>query len=354
MPESKPPPGECWFLDVGQGLSNIVLLDDGRAIVIDAGPTAGTIPLQLLKRYVHTVELLVLSHNDQDHDGGAARIVEAYPRAINRVLFLVDRPAKELTRTLKVLLAERAAGNLFREPERLEVSGSNSGKPRLLYKDDASGIRLFLLYPTFMENLGAESGSSKRANATSAILTLVCGGRRIVFSGDANIEAWEALASRIGSKAPLTCEILTVPHHGGAIASGNTNNKSALDRLYSSIVKPKYAVVSVGTTNTYGHPLPQTLGALNRFGVRVLCTQMTPQCSSDLEKIRPGVLFPLAPSQSSALAKRTGSGRSKDVACAGSLVAEVRSDAIVLTRVDEHATSLTESAASGRCQPLCM
>jgi beta-lactamase superfamily II metal-dependent hydrolase len=59
----------CYFLDVGQGTSNIVYLGDGRAVVIDGGVSSG-VPLQFLNRYVKAIEALVISHNDKDHQPG--------------------------------------------------------------------------------------------------------------------------------------------------------------------------------------------------------------------------------------------------------------------------------------------
>jgi beta-lactamase superfamily II metal-dependent hydrolase len=87
--------GECYFLDVGQGSSNVILLGNRRAIVIDCGPAAH-VPLRLLHRYVDQIVALVVSHNDSDHHGGAAGIVAAYPRAIDQVYFLQDRPVEQI------------------------------------------------------------------------------------------------------------------------------------------------------------------------------------------------------------------------------------------------------------------
>jgi competence protein ComEC len=346
-------PAECWFMDVGQGLSTIALLGEGRAIVIDAGPAGSSVPLELLKRYAQTIELLVLSHNHKDHDGGAARIIEAYPRAINRILFLVSESPAELKSTWRVLLREQKEGNLLNEPERLELPSSGRVVPRKIYTDTHSGIELHLLYPTFMENLNAGMAASDRANATSAIIALMCAGRKIILSGDANMLAWDALAGRLGSNAPMRCEVVTVPHHGGNIAHGAEPIGEALERLYSHIIIPKHAIISVGSSNMHGHPLAEVVRVLSSHNISVLCTQMTPQCSPDLEAVRPGVLVPAYPSQSSGVSKKTGAGRSRDVACAGSVVAEIGPSAIRITRLGEHAAARAAKVACGQCDPLC-
>ena len=67
---------ECWFLDVGQGTSNVILLGGGRAIVIDCGPRGSRETLAVLTRYVDTIEALIISHNDADHDYNTPRIMK--------------------------------------------------------------------------------------------------------------------------------------------------------------------------------------------------------------------------------------------------------------------------------------
>lgn len=126
---------ECWFLDVGQGTCNVILLGGGRAIVIDSGPQGAYVPLRLLKRHVHTLEALVISHNDADHDGGTARILQAYPKAIRQIYFLADRPVKYM-RTLALIEAEGKRGNLLSEPKRLEATD----RPLVVYDDPELGL----------------------------------------------------------------------------------------------------------------------------------------------------------------------------------------------------------------------
>lgn len=106
----------CFFLDVGQGTSNVVLLGGRRAIVIDCGPGGTMVPLEILRDHgVSRIEALVLSHNDRDHWAGAARLIPAYSTQIERVYFLQDRPAEDIG-VFKLLQMEHAAGRLKRKP----------------------------------------------------------------------------------------------------------------------------------------------------------------------------------------------------------------------------------------------
>jgi beta-lactamase superfamily II metal-dependent hydrolase len=360
MPSSGRPCAECWFLDVGQGTSNIVLLGAGRAIVIDCGPKGTEVPLLLLKRHVHTIEALIISHNDGDHDGGVARILEAYPRAIKRIFFLVERPAIYI-RTHALVMREKAAKQLLADPERLEASS----QPQSLYRDTDAQIDLRLFYPTFSEALGAEAVGERRPNASSAVLVLFCGNKSIVFSGDATMEAWTAIAQRLSQCLPLSCDIMTVPHHGGHITprladetdeSRDAREQAAAQTLYGKIIRPHLAIVSVGSSNKFRntiHPIPTTIAAIRNTGTQVSCTQMTPHCSDDLELVRPGILSPAYPSRSSDQVRKTASGRSKDVACAGSIIAEISPSHVSVVRWHEHSQIVDERAIAGSIHPLC-
>jgi competence protein ComEC len=308
---------ECWFLDVGQGTSNVILLGGGRAIVIDTGPRGSQQTIQLLmQQYVDTLEALIISHNDGDHDGNVGQVLRQFRKATRRVFFLQDRTVKknEMPRTFAVL--RNGAEGDFPDPEGLGMQG---GAARELFSEN--GIVLSVLYPDLMANLEAQGAG--RPNQTSAVLRLSCEGRRVVFSGDATVEAWEWLARKLPETKPLPCDIMAIPHHGGAISRSRAQETACQHRLYTDLIKPEFGVVSVRTSNQDGHPNVETIRALVDAGVKVLCTQMTEQCSADLESVRlsHGVLP--VPSRSRAEESTTHSGKSRHVACFGSIVAEI-------------------------------
>ena len=78
---------ECYFLDVGQGAAQVVLLPDGGALVIDCGPARNVRSLyELLKRSLRgDIEALVITHNDEDHDGGTVDIFAEFGPLIRQV-----------------------------------------------------------------------------------------------------------------------------------------------------------------------------------------------------------------------------------------------------------------------------
>lgn len=342
------PMSECWFLDVGQGTSNVILLGEGKAIVIDCGPRTSNVPLQLLKRYVHTIEALIVSHNDSDHDGGVAGIIQNYPKSINNIYFLQDRPANQI-RTWMLAKHELEVGNLLNPPKRLEVAND----PQIIYSDPKSNVELRLLYPSYSDILDSEESRKRRPNRSSGVLCLFCGVRSVVFSGDATIEGWECIAKKLSNYLPLSCDIISVPHHGGRISASLQGEEQSFRRLYSEITNPKFAIISVGTYNQHGHPSPLLISILKELNISILCTQITPQCSDDLGSIRPGIIVPISPSQSTERKRQTQSGRPKDIGCAGSIVCEISSDALQISTWEHHQQAIANRLNSATFHPLC-
>jgi competence protein ComEC len=86
-------------------------------------------------------------------------------------------------------------------------------------------------------------------NNRSIVTALTCGSHNMLFTADVEAEALTRM-SRDASPSPV--ELLKVPHHGAA---------GSLDREWLERVKPRYAVISVGRHNPYGHPAPAVLQA---------------------------------------------------------------------------------------------
>ena len=70
---------EVCFVDVGQGSSNVILLGDRRAILIDCGGAQAETVLALLRRFqIDTLTRLIISHSHNDHSRGAAVVLTAF------------------------------------------------------------------------------------------------------------------------------------------------------------------------------------------------------------------------------------------------------------------------------------
>ncbi len=327
---------ECWFLDVGQGTSNVILLGEGRAIVIDCGPKSSTETLELLDRYVHTIEALIISHNDSDHDGNVHRILNQYRKATNAIYFLKDRtPSSNITTF--ALLESPEFKNDFPPATRLDAD-------KIIYIKN--NLNLTVLYPSFQDNLRFEEDP----NLTSGILRLKCGKRKIIYSSDAGIKAWESLSQQYAQK-PLVCDVMTVPHHGGKLA--NKNQLADHKRLYSEFIKTKWGIISVGSSNGHKHPLPEAVNALRESGVEIFCTQMTTQCCQDLERLCQVARTIPQSSRSSKIQNKTRSGKSKNIACYGSVAIEVSETDIKISDITTFNKTFEKFRQIPSFNPMC-
>lgn len=327
---------ECWFLDVGQGTSNVILLGEGRAIVIDCGPKSSTETLKLLNRYVKTIEALVISHNDSDHDGNVQRILSQYRNAVNAIYFLKDRTPSSSIATFALLQSPDFKDD-FPEPKRLE-------NDKTVYSN--GDLNLTVLYPSVMDNLEHEESP----NLTSGILRLKCGDRKIVYPGDAGIYSWRSLSHKYNQR-PLRCDFMAIPHHGGGLSKKNLSTEHQI--MYSDYIRPQYGFISVGSSNQFKHPLPHSLNALKGNDIEVFCSQMTAQCCKDIELIRQVARIIPQPSRSSKTNDKTPGGKSRNVACFGSLALEVSRSEIKISEISTFQRTLQQYRQIPSFSPMC-
>ena len=210
------------FLDVGQGDATLLQVPRG-AILVDEGPPEARVWRQLRALGVRDLSLLVLTHPQRDHIGGARDVLRT-----TRVHIVLD------PRLAASGPDERAAMSEART-QRVPVVAA---RPGLEYA--VGRLRLRVLWPD-APGLASEDPNNR------AIVCLISYGQTDVLLG-ADAESDVLLPLR-----PPPVEILKVSHHGSA------------DVLLPSLLedlRPRIAVISVGEGNTYGHPTPETLAAL--------------------------------------------------------------------------------------------
>ena len=65
----------------------------------------------------------------------------------------------------------------------------------------------------------------------------------------------------------LKSDVIKVGHHGSGTSSGNN---------FLKLVKPKYAIISVGKDNKYGHPHQNILDDYKKLGANIYRTDKCP------------------------------------------------------------------------------
>lgn len=216
-PNPSPPEGafKAWVLDVGQGLS-VLLRTRDHVLVYDAGaryPSGFDLGEAVVLPSIHAlgldrVDMLMISHGDNDHAGGAEAVAKAFPRAA------------------------RYAG----EPSRLHVPMQQCVAGQAWQWD---GVRFRVLNPA--------PGAGDRDNDSSCVLLVESGGGRLLLTGDISAAAEPPVAAALG---PGPAPVLLVPHHG----SGSSSSAA-----FIAAVRPRLALVSAGWRNRFGHPRAQVL-----------------------------------------------------------------------------------------------
>lgn len=229
----RPAPGtfELLVADVGQG-NAVVVRTAAHTLVYDAGPAysretdAGQrVLVPLLRAFGEQVDLLVLSHRDQDHTGGAAAVLRMQAQA---GLLASLEPAHPLQALRRATRCE--AGQAW----------------------DWDGVRFELLHPA----AGDYAGGLK-PNALSCVLRVATPGAAVLLAGD--IEARQE-AALVAAGAPLRADLLLVPHHG---------SKTSSTGPFLAAVQPTLAVVQAGYRNRFGHPAPEVVQRLREHSIAV-------------------------------------------------------------------------------------
>jgi competence protein ComEC len=225
-----PTEAKTYFLDVGQGDSELMVFPGGMTMMTDAGPTdavLGSLEKALPgKRYI---DLALITHPQTDHFNGYNFILDHY----NVGAFLYngrdDDPGVAEWTALKEKIKEK----------RIPFITLGAGDS-IHYGNDEVDI----LSPN------PEFDESAELNDTGLVEMVKTAHFSALFTADIgfNIEDW-----LVASVKDLRADILKVPHHGSKYSSSDAFLRS---------VNPSVAVIEVGAKNTYGQPGEATLARL--------------------------------------------------------------------------------------------
>ena len=231
----RPAPGQFELLaaDVGQG-NALLVRTATRTLVYDAGPRyslesdAGhRVLLPLLRAFSERVDVLLLSHRDTDHTGGARAVLGAQPGAW--------------------LLSSIEEGS-ERQAERTALR-CQTGQ-----RWEWDGVDFELLHPQ-----AADYRLPAKSNAMSCVLRVHAGGQTALLPGD--IEAAQELALLARQPAELAAQVLVAPHHGSRTSSTDA---------FLAAVAPRWILVQAGYRNRFGHPANDVLARYRSHGAVVV------------------------------------------------------------------------------------
>jgi competence protein ComEC len=238
------------FLDVSQGDSIVVQYPDTSVWVLDAGgirdpaPEGGRhafdVGEAVVSRYlwwlwVRKLDRIVLSHPHQDHAGGIPALLKNF--TVERLNYGEPLSDPTLDRLREIALERQ-----------VEFRRVSAGETALV-----GGVRVDFINPP-------ADGEARSTNDNSLVLHLRFGRFSALLAGDLEREGELALLARSSSLSAL---LLKVAHHGSRSATLD----SFLER-----VRPRWAVLSAGRNNPFGHPSREVLLRLVHHGARPFLT----------------------------------------------------------------------------------
>lgn len=213
---------EVLQLDVGQGLA-ILLRTRHHTLLYDAGPRFGEFDIgervvvpAMRKAGVRTLDMMLLSHADADHAGGALAVHQAF----DVLQVLSGEPGK---------LAPQLAARLCDSHATWEWDGVRFTTWR--WEEAPPG------------------------NPSSCVLSVEASGERLLLTGDIDVEAERAA---IDSGFDLRAHWLQSPHHGSRSSSSNA---------FLRAVAAHGVLISRGRNNSFGHPHPLVMSRYRWLGI---------------------------------------------------------------------------------------
>ncbi|MFX4291146.1 ComEC/Rec2 family competence protein [Streptomyces bohaiensis] len=234
-----PPDWRVVACDVGQGDATVLAAGTGRAVVVDAGPDPKAVDTCLRALGVRHVPVVVLSHFHADHVAGLAGVLEG--RSVGVIRTTATRLPESQVREVEATAAE------FGVPIEEAAAGDTGSAGQDLTWD--------VLWPPAGESM-------PNANDGSVTLLVRTAGLTVLLPGDLEPAAQQRLLASRPRLPPV--DVLKVPHHGSAY------QEEALLRGLA----PRWAIVSAGEDNSYGHPDLTTLATLEQIGATVLRTDL--------------------------------------------------------------------------------
>lgn len=253
-PDTSKPEGtlEVHYIDVGQGDATLIKCGS-HAMLIDGGNNnkGTTVQLYLKKQGVESLDYVIGTHPDADHIGGLDVIVYKY-NCDTVIMPDYEKDTKTYQELVDVI-----------HDKNMKITYPVVGEQYAL------GEAKFTIIAPNSNSYGGN------ANDYSVAILLEYGKNRFLFTGDAE-EASET--EMLSNGIELSADVYKVAHHG---------SRSASTQEFLNAVRPKYAVISCGEGNSYGHPHAEVLNRLRSMGVEVFRTdeQGSIIASSDGENI---------------------------------------------------------------------
>ena len=216
------------FIDVGQGDSSLLRTSNGTHILIDAGPTSAgqTVLSYLDAQGVTSLDVIVMSHNHEDHIGGLITILQSEIQA-GDVLYNGNSCTTVTCQNVWTEMAKRG----------IVPTTARAGD--------------YFIWDTLTTTIvNPQQTPTGDENEDSIVMSMTFYDHRLLLTGDIGFSTETVL---VNQGVLSSVDVLKVAHHGSAYSTSAE---------FLSAVTPQNAVISVGANNIYGHPSSDTLNRL--------------------------------------------------------------------------------------------
>ncbi len=237
---------EVTYLDVREADSIFIQSPDKYNILIDGGSYSQrfdcgerVVTPFLRRKGVGKIDLLVVTHPDNDHVGGLISVVDHIK--IDEVItgsYGLTSPTYD------------------RFVEKLGKNKCKDANPSII-RDN--GFKVEVLSDQYQ---GILKNSESEMNNNSVVIKITYKDASFLFTGDIEKQAERRL---LELNADVSADVLKVPHHG-------SNSSSTYEFIRA--VSPSVAVISVGYRNVFGHPHTPVIRRYEKANVKIYRTDI--------------------------------------------------------------------------------
>jgi competence protein ComEC len=246
------------FLDIGQGDAIFIQAPNGRQILVDGGPDKILLRElgKVMSIFDRSIDAIMITNPDKDHIGGFINLMQRY--GVDTLIEPGTISPSDTYKTVETLAKDKNINKVIAR------RGMN------IILDKERNVYIHILFPD-------HDVSKQSTNDGSIIAKLTFGETSVLLQGDAPQNSERYLFYL--NKTELDSDILKVGHHG---------SRTSTDRDYVLAASPRFAVISLGKDNKYGHPHKETMDTLNALNIPILRTDIEGRISFESDGKRWG------------------------------------------------------------------
>ncbi len=252
---------EFHYIDVGQGDATLIFAD-GETVLIDTGEvdSNNTLIKYLQNKSVETIDYFIITHFDSDHFGEATEILNTFEvenliipdqvKTTKMYTTFMETVASKPDIFVSVIEDSDDIGTAIEVDDKIDLDSDD----RYLYVGEIDPNKEGDKADLELEFFGPVKDTYSNSNDYSIIVMVRWGNNKMLFTGDAEEKAEEALVNKYPNLASkLNCDVFKAGHHG--------SSTSSCQEIVSA-ASPEYVIISCGYENEYRHPHTE---ALTRF-----------------------------------------------------------------------------------------